>query len=66
VAADSITISHGPIAELKWPGKTMGFRKPDPKAFADVRPGDQVHFEFRKGGPTDYELVSVHRLGGAK
>jgi len=66
MAADSITISHGPIAELKWPGKTMSFRKPDPKAFADVRPGDQVHFEFRKGGPTDYELVSVHRLGGAK
>jgi Cu(I)/Ag(I) efflux system membrane fusion protein len=66
VAADRITISHGPIAELKWPGMTMGFGKPDPKAFADVRAGDQVHFEFRKGGPMDYELVSVHRLGGAK
>jgi hypothetical protein len=31
-----------------------------------VRPGDPVHFEFRKSGPSDYELVSVHRLGGAK
>ena len=66
VGADSITISHGPIAELKWPPMTMGFGKPDAKAFGDVKPGDQVHFEFRKGGPTDYELVAVHRMGGAK
>jgi Cu(I)/Ag(I) efflux system membrane fusion protein len=66
VEADSITISHGPVPELKWPGMTMGFGKADPKAFADVRPGDQVHFEFKKGGPMDYELVTVHRLGGGK
>lgn len=66
VDADSITISHGPVAALKWPGMSMGFGKADPKAFAEVRPGDQVHFEFRKGGPMDYELVSVHRLGSAK
>lgn len=66
VDADSITISHGAIAELKWPAMTMGFGKADPKAFADVKPGDRLHFEFRKGGPMGYELVSVHRLGGAK
>jgi Cu(I)/Ag(I) efflux system membrane fusion protein len=66
VEADNVTLTHGPIPELKWPGMTMGFGKPDPKAFADLKPGDRVHFEFRKGGPLDYELVSVHRLGGAK
>lgn len=66
VDADSITLSHGPIPELKWPAMTMGFGKPDAKAFPDVKPGDSVHFEFRKGGPLDYELVSVHRMGGAK
>lgn len=66
VEADSLTISHGPIPELKWPGMTMGFGKADPKAFAGVKPGDTVHFEFKKGGPLDYELVSVRRLGGAK
>lgn len=66
IDAASITISHGPIPELKWPGMTMGFGKPDPKAFADVKPGDQVHFEFKKGAPMDYELVSVHRVGAAK
>ncbi len=65
VEADSLTISHGPIAELKWPAMTMGFNKPDPKAFADVKAGDTVHFEFRKKGD-EYELVSVHRTGAAK
>jgi membrane fusion protein, copper/silver efflux system len=66
VEADGITISHGPIPELKWPAMTMGFSKPDAKAFADVKAGDTVHFEFRKGGPLGYELVAVHRMGGAK
>lgn len=66
VDADSITLSHGPIPALKWPAMTMGFGKADPKAFADVKPGDTVHFEFRPGGPMDYELVSVHRMEAAR
>jgi Cu(I)/Ag(I) efflux system membrane fusion protein len=66
VEADGITISHGPIASLKWPSMTMGFGKPNAKAFADVKPGDTVRFEFKKGGAMDYELVSVQRVGGGK
>jgi membrane fusion protein, copper/silver efflux system len=66
VEPDSITISHGPIPTLKWPAMTMGFGKPEPSAFADVKAGDSVHFEFRKGGPAGYELTTVHRLGSAK
>lgn len=65
VDADSMTISHGAIAELKWPAMTMPFNKPSPTAFADVKVGDTVHFEFRRKGD-EYELVSVHRMGGAK
>lgn len=66
VDARSITISHGPVPALKWPGMTMGFGKPDPKAFPDVEPGDTVQFEFRQGGPMDHELVSVQRKGAAR
>ena len=65
VDADSLTISHGAIAELKWPAMTMPFNKPSPTAFSDVKAGDTVHFGFRKKGD-EYELVSVHRMGGAK
>lgn len=66
VDAESITISHGAIPQLKWPAMTMGFAKPNPKAFADVKPGDTVHFEFKEGGPSGYELTSVHNMGGSK
>ena len=66
VDADSLTISHGPVPALKWPGMTMGFGKARPSDFADVKAGDQVHFEFREGGPLDWELVSVHRMGAGK
>jgi len=66
VQTDGITISHGPVASLKWPAMTMGFGKPDPKAFADVRPGDTVRFEFKQGGSMGYELVSVQRVGSTK
>ncbi len=66
VDADGITISHGPVASLKWPAMTMDFGKPDAKSFADIKPGDKVRFEFREGGPKGYELVSVQRVGSAK
>ena len=62
----SITISHGPIASLKWPAMTMGFGKADPKAFPDVKPGDIVKFEFREGGPSGYQLLTVQPMGSAK
>jgi Cu(I)/Ag(I) efflux system membrane fusion protein len=66
VEDDGITLSHSPVPELKWPAMTMGFGKADPKAFGDIRAGDAVRFEFRKGGPMDWELVSVQKTGDAK
>ncbi len=66
VDADGITISHGPVATLKWPAMTMGFGKPDPKAFPEIKPGDTVGFEFRPGGAMGYELLAVQKLAGTK
>ena len=65
VEAQTLTISHGPIAALKWPAMTMGFNKPQAKAFPEVKAGDRVRFEFKQAGD-DYELVAVHRMGDAK
>jgi Cu(I)/Ag(I) efflux system membrane fusion protein len=62
VETDAITISHGPVASLKWPAMTMGFSKPAPDAYPDVKPGDQVRFEFKEGGPMGYQLLSMQRL----
>ncbi|MGM9481781.1 efflux RND transporter periplasmic adaptor subunit [Roseateles sp. NT4] len=65
VEAGSFTISHGPVPELKWPAMTMVFHRVGPTVFADVKPGDSVHFEFKKQRD-DYVLVSVQRTGGNK
>jgi len=66
VEADSIVISHGPVPSLKWPAMTMGFGKPDRKAFADLKPGDTVRFEFKEAGAAGYQLLAVQRLEPAK
>ena len=66
IEPDGITISHGPVPSLKWPAMTMGFGKPNAKAFADVKVGDSIRFEFRQADPQRYELVSVQKLGGGK
>jgi Cu(I)/Ag(I) efflux system membrane fusion protein len=63
---DGITISHTPVPELKWPAMTMGFSKPDRKAFPGVKPGDNVQFQFKKGGPMGWELVTVQPAGAGK
>ena len=66
VDAEGITISHSPVASLKWPSMMMGFGKPDAKAFADIRPGDTVQFEFMQGGAMGYQLQSVRKTGSAR
>ncbi|GGH52196.1 hypothetical protein GCM10010975_06550 [Comamonas phosphati] len=62
---DGITISHGPVPGLKWPAMTMGFGKADAATFGGLKPGDAVRFEFRKGGPMDWEIVSVQKTASA-
>ena len=66
VDADTITISHGPVASLNWPPMTMGFAKPSKNAFSEVKPGDQVRFMFKPGSASSYELVSVQRKGATQ
>jgi len=60
---DGITISHGPVPELKWPAMTMNFGKANSMTLTGLKPGDPVRFEFRKGGPLDWEVVSVQKSG---
>ncbi|HSV57341.1 MAG TPA: efflux RND transporter periplasmic adaptor subunit [Variovorax sp.] len=62
VERDGLTISHEPVASLRWPAMTMGFSKPSPDAFAGIKVGDAITFEFKEGGPMGYELLSVQRM----
>jgi Cu(I)/Ag(I) efflux system membrane fusion protein len=61
IAADSITLTHGPIASLKWPAMTMEFRPPATGWPADIRAGARVRVEFMQevDGP---RITAVTRL----
>ncbi len=61
VGREAITLSHGPIASLKWPSMTMDFKPPPANAMPpNLRPGDPITFEFvmEKDGPPQITRIS--------
>ncbi|WP_372825536.1 efflux RND transporter periplasmic adaptor subunit [Polaromonas sp.] len=46
VARDAVTLTHGPIASLKWGAMTMDFKLPETGLPRNVQAGDSVTFEF--------------------
>ena len=46
IGRDQVTLSHGPIAPLKWGAMTMDFKLPPSGAPRGVAAGDKVSFEF--------------------
>jgi Cu(I)/Ag(I) efflux system membrane fusion protein len=66
VSPESLTFSHKPIPELKWPAMTMGFGKPRPDAFSNIQVGQDVEFSFKEGKDGAYLLESVVPAGSKK
>ncbi|MGH8029208.1 MAG: copper-binding protein [Arenimonas sp.] len=58
-AAHTVTIAHGPVDALGWPGMTMTFQAPDAD-FSAIKAGDNVAFEFTSTG-MDGKIVSITR-----
>jgi len=61
IGKDEVTISHGPVPSLKWPPMTMGFTLPAGGLPPDVKVGETVQFEFRKGDKGGFEIVAIER-----
>jgi Cu(I)/Ag(I) efflux system protein CusF len=59
VEAKTVTIAHGPVDALGWPGMTMAFQAPSVD-FATIKAGDNVSFEFDSSG-MDGTIVSITR-----
>ena len=57
--AKTITIAHGPVDALGWPGMTMAFQAPDTD-LSTLKAGDNVSFEFDSSG-MDGKIVSITR-----
>jgi Cu(I)/Ag(I) efflux system membrane fusion protein len=65
VSPESLTLSHKPIPELKWPAMTMDFNKPVAGAFGDIKVGQDVEFAFKEN-KDGYLLENVTPAGGGK
>ncbi|WP_374582360.1 efflux RND transporter periplasmic adaptor subunit [Pseudoduganella sp.] len=62
---DDITLSHGPIASIKWPAMTMAFGLPPGGLPAGVTAGTRVSFEFVQQGEGEFRLTSIAVAGAA-
>jgi Cu(I)/Ag(I) efflux system membrane fusion protein len=55
----SVTLTHGPIASLKWPGMTMDFKVKDPALLRTLKPGQNIAFEFVQAAAGEWTIVRV-------
>ena len=64
--AGTVSISHGPVASLKWPAMTMEFKPANDALRQDLKPGARVSFEFVERQPGEWVITRVTPLAGGK
>ena len=62
IGRDAMTLSHGPIASLKWGAMTMDFKLPKGGTPRGVKVGDRVDFEFYMSSEGLPQLTGVTLL----
>jgi Cu/Ag efflux protein CusF len=55
----SVTISHGPVATLKWPAMTMDFALANSTLLKDLKPGAPIAFEFVERGKGEWVITKI-------
>ena len=55
----SISISHGPVASLKWPAMTMEFKAANPSLLGALKPGTNVDFEFVERAAGEWVITAA-------
>ncbi|MBS1158686.1 MAG: Secretion protein HlyD [Proteobacteria bacterium] len=55
----TVSISHGPVASLKWPAMTMEFMVANDALRKDLKPGAMVAFEFVERAPGEWVITAV-------
>ena len=59
-----VSISHGPVASLKWPAMTMDFKTANNSLVKDLKPGSTVAFEFVERQPGEWVITGVKPQAG--
>ena len=57
----SASISHGPVASLKWPAMTMEFKVANTTLLKDLKPGTKLSFEFVERQPGEWVITSIKK-----
>jgi len=61
--AGSVTITHGPVASLKWPAMTMEFVLANSGQLGNLKPGASVAFSFVERKPGEWLIVTLEGAG---
>lgn len=57
--AGTISIEHGPVASLKWPGMTMEFTLANAAMLSGIKPGAAISFEFVERKPGEWVVTAI-------
>ncbi len=57
--AGSVTVTHGPVASLKWPGMTMDFMLANPALTGKIKPGSAIAIEFVERKPGEWVITRM-------
>ncbi|MBS0352353.1 MAG: efflux RND transporter periplasmic adaptor subunit [Proteobacteria bacterium] len=61
----TVSLSHGPVASLKWPAMTMEFKVANPSLLQALKPGAKVEVEFVERQPGEWVITSAAPAGKA-
>jgi len=64
--AGTVSLSHGPIAALRWPAMTMEFKVAHGGLLQGLKPGQAVAFEFVERQPGEYVVTSITAAPAAR
>jgi Cu(I)/Ag(I) efflux system membrane fusion protein len=57
----AVTVTHGPVASLKWPAMTMEFKLANAALLKDLKPGGKVSMEFVERQPGEWVITSLKK-----
>ena len=55
----TLSIEHGPVASLNWPGMTMEFKVANEALLKDLKPGVAIEFEFVERQPGEWVITAL-------
>jgi Cu(I)/Ag(I) efflux system membrane fusion protein len=58
-----VTMTHGPVASLKWPAMTMDFILANPGLVDKLKAGAPVDLEFVERGPGEWVITKMDAKG---